>query len=1286
MPISLQSIADTVATNIDENNGSLAITGADFGSASITNLFTSYLPNATLNVVGAVQGSTPGGPLGDVTVSAGTTVSGIGGDGPFLGMGINLVFSPSGNEIALQLLAVTQEGWNFTLSFSQLEDTLFGELVFSPAPCFYLASQNGGGFQEGLFFKGNLQFTEALAAAAWLLGDGTQAQVTGPVEIHQGVPEINLTASMAAGTTLGWFQIAPITLSVQSYVGTAEVNRTPVLTTTLRMDSAIRFHTNSTDLSIPISSEFYPDATHIQFIADLNDLLYLGFSELSSLVNGIDLSVIQFPAGFNLSQTIALDNFVLQVDLAAPSLAEKVLRVMMGIRSASPWTLLSDPTFGTVLSVDQISVSFMIDTPMTTPLVGAAIFGAVRLSSAGEMRLSAVYNNAFSVHGELAEGASINLTQLASFFLDSAPNPDVPPIEVVELNFGATPSTGAYNLAVAVEDAWSISLGSTQLSIIEVAFSMSTEQAGTQASIAGAVRIGPALITLDWQLPGTFSLNGTIPEILLTDFIASLSPAGAEWVNSLPVITLENSSISIQRFQNGGYFLAAGTQVENFGTFEIEFSEIGGRTGFTFGFMLQENWRLTQLSSVFDVALLRDLTFRDASLVLSTNDNPNFSFHSFTSQSGGYTTIAPSYANGVMEGMYLYADVVLDQSADNAMGTVARLLSGIDRLMVSLSIPANYQQTVFIAQLQTHYSLLSTVTFDSLSITIRPFQEYLSLAMGVTLDIHDHQLSLAGGIIIAGADAEIYLRTTTPWVNPFGIRGLTLQAMAVGFVVDNAAVTLEGQIQLGSGSRAITLTAAMEFSLAEEVPDVFLVEEVGTITLADIIHAFVASATVPSQLSQIELFDFRFLIVANPVGWTDLITQQHYAAGIAFSGKARVCSLIPSVTVQVDYSTGIHASGELENPLTIGTGHNAVVISNATSPTRGPFVQINSAQSPYVSMSLALTLFEISQVQVVATVASNAFTLNFNYTISSATSIGALSASASIVNGNQFNFAASCRVDVPSFGPIKVGNYSLGTLSAGFSLAGSLSLVVGPGVAIALTVSGQFVLGGYNMTLPNISVSLSNGAFDGFSQLPSYFVTVLKSQLWSIGSNLFQNAEALFRYVRAASLTLATDIGHILFSSLHIDINAAAQYLASVAAIMRYSVTDVANLLKSGFGAIDQAIARALISARYAIEDVARAVAAVFNYGAETIANLLKQIGCSLSDIASVLKQLFGYSAKEVANFFKSAWNIADTVVEDALKVAGYALDKIEGAMKDVYNWTSQKCDEILYDLNPTHW
>lgn len=1285
-----------LAANIAANAGSLVITGSELGSANLTALFQAYLPDGTLTVANASPGVTPGGQLGGKAIGAGATVSGTGGAGPFVGMGVNLVLSPSGDELVLQLLAVAPAGWTFATSFTNLASTLFSGLAFAPAPCYYFASQNGGAFQEGLFFQGDLQLTGALASSTWLFGDPAMTAVTvaGPVQIHQGIPQIGLSATMAVGATLGWFNLQPVTLKLTSGLGSTGYNGQPVLTAVMQLVTSIRFHTGNTDLTIPLSADFYGDSPVVQFMADLTDLVYLGFDQLESLVNGCDLGSVRFPDSFDLSQALGLATFALQVNLAAENWLDKVFNVIVGVRSAQPWPLLTDPSFGTVLGVDDIQVSFSVRNPMTQPQIGAAVFGLVRITQTGAMGVSAMYDDGFTVNGELTEATSINLTQLAAYFMNTQPNPDIPPILVSELTFDAEPDTGTYGLAVTVEDAWSISLGSTTLSIDEVAFSMNTAQDGTEVHIAGAAHIGPAAFTLDWQLPGTFSLNGTIAQILLSEMIAGLSPAGTAWVDSFPTITLLDSTVAVQRFQDGGYFLAAGTHVEGFGAFEVEFSEIARQTGFTFGFSLDPDWRLTQLSSVFDVALLRDIRFRNASLVASSNDNPNFSFRSLApvqlpSGNGGagsnanLVPITPVYANGVRAGLYLYADVVLDSGDAGPMGAVAKLLSGLDSLALSLAVPANYSDTVFIAAIHSHYQLFSTITLDSLSVTIRPFQTYLNLSMDVTVALFGHSMGLSGAMTVAGADVQLSLRTTTAWVEPFGIRGLTLQAVAMGFVLDNLAVNLQGQVLLGSGPRAISLAAAMEFSLAEEVPDVFMVEEVGTITLSDIIGAFVASNDVPAVLSEIQLFSFRFLIVVNPVGWTDILTQKHYGAGVAFSGRLRVCNLVGSVDVQVDYSTGIHVTGQLDGPLVIG---HVVTLANATDPAQGAYLQVNSSQSPYVSMSVALTLFEIQRIQLLATVSSNAFAVNFSTTLSGVAALGALTVNASLTNGNRFDFNAACSMAVPQVNSIKVGSRHLGSLTGGLSAAAAIGLVFGPSTAMAMTLSGDFTLGGVHMTLSPYAVSVSTATLTSFASIPAYFAGVLKDTLWQVGAALFQDAEALFRYVRANGLALASDIGHILCDTLHINIDAAAQYLKSVAAIMQYSVTEIATLLKAGFSATSQLVGAALKAASYAATEIATAVGAVFRIGAQDVANVLKAIGCTLADIATALKQVFGYSAKEVAKFFKDAWNVVDDLVADALELAGYATDKIEDAMSDVYHWAKKKWDEFTDAINPSNW
>jgi hypothetical protein len=555
----------------------------------------------------------------------------------------------------------------------------------------------------------------------------------------------------------------------------------------------------------------------------------------------------------------------------------------------------------------------------------------------------------------------------------------------------------------------------------------------------------------------------------------------------------------------------------------------------------------------------------------------------------------------------------------------------------------------------------------------------------------DRRLGLAGDMIVNGPEVDLRLETTTSWVAPFGITGLTIGNLAVEFRFgDTIALGLEGEVVIGTGTTAVTLVAAMEFNIeADFLPDVFFISSSGTINFGAIIGTFVANKYVPSVLNNISIFQFSFIIVANPAGWTDLLTGHRYGAGIGFSGTVSVYGLIAQFAVDVDYLNGLTAIGQLSAPLTLGPSHNgvaAVTIANATNWNQGPFISISSITTPYVNMSVALRIWEISTIQLQATISNNAFMLSFNFTLSSVVAFGQMAITAYIQNGSAFQFNANLNISVSDVGPIKVGSKNLGTIHPQFTLAASFSLSIGPGIQLGLSISATFALSGYRMTLPNTSLSVSSTSLTSFSQIPSFFKQELALVLWDIGAALFQSANALFQYVAGRFLRLTDDIGNIMKNYLRLGLSDAAVYLKSVADVMGYGIEDVARLLKSGFNAVDKDLVIALKYAAYAVEDIAQVVSDLYNKAAEEVAEVLKAAGYELKHIATALKKAFNYSAKDVAKFFKKAWNIADNVVNDALKFAGYAADKIEHAMDDVFGWIKGAAQTAGHYLNPMNW
>jgi hypothetical protein len=362
----------------------------------------------------------------------------------------------------------------------------------------------------------------------------------------------------------------------------------------------------------------------------------------------------------------------------------------------------------------------------------------------------------------------------------------------------------------------------------------------------------------------------------------------------------------------------------------------------------------------------------------------------------------------------------------------------------------------------------------------------------------------------------------------------------------------------------------------------------------------------------------------------------------------------------------------LDGPLHIGPtvgGVPTVTIANATDWTKGPYIIINSSSSPYINMSVALRIWELASVQLAVTVTNSGFTLNFTARLGTVTAFGEMSITAYIQNRTTFQFAAALSISLPSIGPIKVGRKTLGTMSLNLVLTANFQLNIGPGVHMALSIGAAFAIAGYRMALPTTALDVSSANLTKFGDIPGFFVTTLANTLWDIGAVLFQNANALFQFVKNLYLELTDDIGYIMFNYLNLSLNDAAVYLRSIMTAMEYDLEDVARILKAGFNAIDKDLTIELKYADFFVEDIAAVVSKIYYRTAEQMAQILKDAGYELGEIATALKNAFNYSAKEVAAFFKRVWNIADKAVDAALKFASYLANAIEDAMKDVFGW-----------------
>jgi len=1301
-----------VASILDQSTAGKTLTlPADaFGDGTaVAQLLTAYLTGEQLVVKNAVQ----------VTTAKAITVEGTGGNAPFTGMSVMVQFSVDGggNAVLAAIATAPTTGWTLATAFPLLAPTLVAGLTFSGTQGFYLASAptdidaRGVHLAQGLHFKGTLALDGALENFRWLLGGATTLDVEGPVEIHEGVPEMEIGATVLKGVTLGWFALRSVRLEVVSrlYIGVPvatggewgagqEGFPTPTVgaDACFRLSSEVVFQSGQTAVGIPIAAEFYDTpGAWIAFEADLNAGVLATIDALTSLVDGYPLGNLVAAAGQTLQDNVRLSTLVIQLDPSAAP-ANVVTSVSLGVGTAQPWVLAR----GTVAGVEDAPVVVMTDLELVfrvyNPL-GASpdgrlfVFGLVTISGA-RMQVSAVYPD-FAVSGVLGPGDGVDLADAVRSLLRQ-PVPDAPSLRLTEFAFDAAPGAGTYSASAEVTSDWKIPIGPVDVVVRDVYGSVAYDGSTATGAIGGVLAVGDATVKMDWALPGDFVLGGVVPSLdvkTLVQQFSSDADAVQTLVGAFPSVPLTNTHLYVARYQNGGAFVAAGATSPTFGTFEVAFQQAQGHTGFVFGFALPPDWTLSQLSSAFDVAALNALIFHQASLVVASYTDPDFQFR--LPDAPG-TPITGLYApDGVVEGALLHAELLFADVASGPVAFVGQLLPDtVTGLTLDATIRADdFAETTFAAQLNGTALLVGTgmgsdkevsVTAQNLSLRVKPGQLEADLHLELRFVLYGNAQSksgknilvLAGDVEIAGAQAAVRVATMTPWVEPFGIRGLTLNQMGVEITVGaQVRLTLAGGVTLGSGSSAVTLDAAAEFNItAEGVPDVLKVHEAGTVNLGLVVAAFVGSGRVPSDLNQIELYAFDLLIVANPAGWTNPTDNRAYPAGLAFSGSLRFFGLVGTFGLQVSYRTGLYATGRILNPIQVGP----LKLASVTSRVRGPSATINTGASPYLTLDAALSFYEI-YVTVVAEISSGAFLFEFSTAV---TGLGTLHVRATLTNGRVFAFDADLALAFGETLTISVApNRTLCTLRLDVVLAAHVAISAGPGPLLSLRLAADFTFDGYRVVLPDTRFTGSLAGLTSLSALPSFFAHLLGDQLWNIAGTLLQDVDAFFSYAARevnAAVRFAENVGEVLAHDYRVALDKAGYLLKSVSSQMQYDASKVAALLENGYNAAAHAVATALRDAEYEAEEVATALYDAFTWSAhkadEEIAAVLHAAGYGLDEVAAALRGAFGWAADEVASFFKKTWHVADTVVHDALKVAGYAVSAVEDAMKSAYGWVAK--------------
>ena len=296
----------------------------------------------------------------------------------------------------------------------------------------------------------------------------------------------------------------------------------------------------------------------------------------------------------------------------------------------------------------------------------------------------------FTISGSLAANSPTpNVSALAGYFLFPV---DLPEIDLTGLNFSFTPASGSYSISADLSSDWSLAFGSQNLAITGASLSLASGKSGRTGSVTGTLLLDQTnKLTVNYYLPGNFSINAQIPSISLSTVIGDLgqsltAPSGFDF-------TLTDSTILLQK-SGGSYVSLLGTELSTYGSAAFTVQDNNGTWGFVFGLGVD----VSDLSTLPGLSFLSTLSsgfgLEEIVLVLSSVSDTSFTFPQlsvFNNPSITATSLSsPAWTGGLVEGLNFYA--MLDPSQSSILKPLVDLVQFTDTFAATLQVPTEPRQ------------------------------------------------------------------------------------------------------------------------------------------------------------------------------------------------------------------------------------------------------------------------------------------------------------------------------------------------------------------------------------------------------------------------------------------------------------------------------------------------------------------------------------------------------------------------------------------------------------------
>ncbi|MYX07705.1 hypothetical protein GTW98_12960 [Streptomyces sp. SID8375] len=173
----------------------------------------------------------------------------------------------------------------------------------------------------------------------------------------------------------------------------------------------------------------------------------------------------------------------------------------------------------------------------------------------------------------LDESTPAELRDVLQHFLPHADLTGVPELTLKKFSGTATPKKGAYKVDASVSSKWHIDIGAARIALTEAGLELAREGgedapggvvqqqsdsgSGTTGTLSAKAELGPASggngddsvvkFSAKWTIPGTFELDGTFPDLDLTELLKSLAcQADVPLPTGLPQVSLLHPAVAVR--------------------------------------------------------------------------------------------------------------------------------------------------------------------------------------------------------------------------------------------------------------------------------------------------------------------------------------------------------------------------------------------------------------------------------------------------------------------------------------------------------------------------------------------------------------------------------------------------------------------------------------------------------------------------------------------------------------------------------------------------------------------